>query len=286
MTGGGAAGPEKLRVGRVVSKTVGVIGRNVILSLAVSGVFFVLPLVLVDLWTFWYWPGLAYLAQAYGNSAWAIVLNMGSAMVSGFLGIAVNFLGLAMLSRAAIDDINGNRRSIGGCIRAALRHFLPIMGIGLVIYLVFFVARYVMFAAGLFIAYGGLAAFVVLTVPCVMWGLGISVAFPVAVQERLGIDASMLRSRTLTRGYRWPIFGLASIGFGLIVALRLGLFFGTGFAPVAIASSSDAITGAIPRSLVSAIVWLVTSIAVAVTYVELRRIKEGTSVEDLAEIFS
>lgn len=277
---------EKLRLGKVISNTVAFIGRNLILSLAVGVAFFVLPLVLVDLWTFWYWPKLAYLADAYGNSPWAIVLNMGSALVSGFLGVALNLLGLAMLSKATIDNINGNRASIGGCIRTALRHFLPIVGIGLVIYLVYFVARFAMLAASLIIPYGGPIAFVILIAPCVMWGLGISIAVPAAVQESLGIDASMSRSRALTRGYRWPIFGLVSIVFGLVVALRLGLFFGTGFAPVAIASSSDAITGAIPRAVVSAIVWLVASVGVAVTYVELRRVKEGTSVEDLAEIFS
>jgi hypothetical protein len=277
---------EKLRLGKVINNTVGFIGRNLILLLVVATLFFVLPLMLVNLWTVWYWPRLAFLGNVYGNGSSAVAANVGSALASGLLAAAPNFLGHAVLSRATVDDINGNRPSIGGCIQTALRHFLPIVGIGLVVYLVFFVARFAIFAAGLFIPYGGTVAFAILIVPCVMWGLGIAVAVPVAAKEGLGIDASMSRSRALTRGYRWPIFGLCSIALGLWFVTRVALALAFVLTPAMLTSVSALLVGTIPSALFSAIIWTVTSVAATAIYIELRRIKEDTGVDELAEIFS
>lgn len=45
-------------------------------------------------------------------------------------------------------------------------------------------------------------------------------------------------------------------------------------------------TALILDALVRSVVSVVTSVATAVSYVELRQVKEGTSVDELAEIFS
>lgn len=45
-------------------------------------------------------------------------------------------------------------------------------------------------------------------------------------------------------------------------------------------------TALILDALVRSVVSVVTSVAPAVSYVELRQVKEGTSVDELAEIFS
>ncbi|WP_146770246.1 hypothetical protein [Mesorhizobium hawassense] len=269
-------------MGKVINNTIRFIGRNLILSLVFGVVFFVLPLTLVNLWAVRFWPILAYLMGVYGGgSPWSIVANLGSALASGLLVIAANFLGFAVLSRAAIDDINGSRPSVGGCIQAALRHCLPIMGIGFAIYLLFFFASDAPLYTGFLTPSEGLA---VLIASFIFWGLGMSVAVP--VEERLGRGSSMSRSRALTRGYRWPIFVLFSIVFGLWFVTRVALAFMFRPRPDLITSISALIVGTIPSAIVSAITWTVTSIAITATYVELRRIKEGTSVEDLAEIFS
>ncbi|MDX8469141.1 hypothetical protein RFM26_25930 [Mesorhizobium sp. VK23B] len=276
-----------MRLAKVISNTVSFMGRNLILSLVVGALFFVFPLVLVDLWTYWYWPRVAYLAGAHGNSPWAIAANLGSALGSGLLGLAANFVGHAVLSRATIDDINGNQPSIGCCTRTALHHLLPVLGISFAIYLVLSFMQYVRLGAGLlFPPHGGGVVFILLIVPTFIWAMGISVAVPVAIRERLGSIASMSRSRALTMGYRWPIFGLFSIALGLIFLMRVALVFGIRFAASAIPSASAFIIGTIPGAIVSAIVWTVASIAMTTAYVELRRVKEGTSVDELAEIFS
>jgi len=46
------------------------------------------------------------------------------------------------------------------------------------------------------------------------------------------------------------------------------------------------VVAAIGSSLVSTIFSTVISVTIAVVYVELRQVKEGTSVDELAEIFS
>ncbi len=279
---------EKLRLGKVISNTVAFIGQNLIFLLVVGALFFVLPLILINLWAVWYWPKLAYQMGAYGGGPWSIVVNVGSYLASRLLAIAANFLGLAVLSRATMDDIRGVRPSVGGCIQTVLVHSLPIVGIGFALYLAVFFASLAVLRTGLLTPSEALAAFAVLMAPFIFWGLGISVAIPVAIQEGLGVRASMSRSRALTKGYRWSIFGLFLIVMVLAFMLRLAAWvFAAIFPPAfALVSVSVVIVNAIPNAVVSTIIWTVTSVAITATYIELRRIKEGSSVEDLAEIFS
>ncbi|RWB72185.1 MAG: hypothetical protein EOQ49_13180 [Mesorhizobium sp.] len=196
-------------------------------------------------------------------------------------------MGHAALSRATIDDINGNQPTTTSCVRTGLHHLGPVLGIGFAIYLVKSFIGYMRLGAGLlFPPYGSGVVFVLLTVPAIIWAMGISVAVPVAIREELGPIASMSRSRALTRGYRWPIFGLFSITLGLTLLMRVALISGIGYAATAIPTASALIIGTIPFAIVSAIVWTVSSVGVTAAYIELRRVKEGGGVDELAEIFS
>ncbi|ESZ62739.1 hypothetical protein X729_11095 [Mesorhizobium sp. L103C131B0] len=68
----------------------------------------------------------------------------------------------------------------------------------------------------------------------------------------------------------------------MMFALLIGLIFAffSGLSTVAL------IFGAIGRILIAKVVSTVASVAIAVAYVELRQVREGTSVDELAEIFS
>jgi uncharacterized membrane protein len=207
-------------------------------------------------------------------------------LASGLLATALNFVGYAVLSRATIDGIKGDRPSVGGSIQAALRYSLPIVGIGFAIYLAVFFASYAMLRTGLLTPSEALAALAVLVAPFIPWGLRTSVAVPVAILERLGVRASMLRSRALTKGHRWPIFGLFLIVITLFVVRQVGLALAVVFVLTALTPVSAFIVGSLLGALVWAMIWMLASIAITVTYMELRRIKEGASVGELAEIFS
>ena len=96
----------------------------------------------------------------------------------------------------------------------------------------------------------------------------------------------MSRSRTLTRGHRWPIFALLLIVIVLFVVRQVGLALAFVFVLTVLTPISVLVVVALLGALVWAMIWMLASTAITVTYMELRRIKEGTSVGELAEIFS
>ncbi|TPJ75050.1 hypothetical protein [Mesorhizobium sp. B2-7-1] len=271
----------------MVSDTPSFIGRNLALTLAVAAFFFGLPSVLSSLLTFAYRERAAYLVGGGDAEPLSVAVYVGFLLIAGLLGALPSFLGHAVLSIAVMDGSNGRRPSIGSSIGAAFRRAAPVLGIGFTIYLVWFFAQQAMIGAELlFPSFGGGAAFVLLVLPCVAWVLTALTAIPAAMREGLGAMASMARSRALTKGYRWPIFGLFLIVLALMFLMRVAMAFGVRFAANAVPSASVLIIGTIPSFIDSAIVWTVASIAMTTAYVELRRVKEGTGVDELAEIFS
>jgi hypothetical protein len=108
-----------------------------------------------------------------------------------------------------------------------------------------------------------------------------SVAGPVRVAEGRGVFGSIQRSRELTRGFRWKI-------------LLLVILYYVGVAVV------DAIVGAVkmlihvPNEIwaisvgpaIGAMLILVGTVGLAVTYAGLRSAKEGGSASDVAAAFA
>lgn len=284
MDSAGAAGG--FRLGGIVGDTLSFIAGNLAPTLAVAALFFGLPSVLSSLLTFAYRERAAYLVGG-GVEPLSVAVYVGFLLVAGLLGALPSFLGHAVLSKAVMGGGNGRRPSITNCIGAAFRRAAPVLGIGFTIYLVWFFAQQAMIGAELlFPSFGGGVAFVLLVVPSIVWVLTAVVAIPVAMREGLGAMASMARSRALTKGYRRPIFGLFLIVLGLAFLMRVALVFGIRFAANAIPSASVFVIGTIPGAIGSAIIWAVASITMTTAYVELRRVKEGAGVDELAEIFS
>lgn len=281
----GAAG--RFRPGRAVGDTASFIGRNLLLTLAIATFFFALPSVLIGLLSFAYRERAIYLVGGGEVEPLSVAVYVGFSLFTGLLGALPGFLGHAVLSSAVLDHNNGRRPSIANCVRAAFRRAVPVLGIGFTIYLVWFFAQQAMIGAELlFPSFGGGVAFVLLVVPCIVWVLAALAAVPIAMREGLAAMASMARSRALTRGYRWPILGLFLLVFVLALALRLGLFLGFDLAVPMVAPASMAIVGAAASASVTAIIWTVASIAATATYIDLRRAKEGGSVDELVDVFS
>ncbi|MER8403920.1 hypothetical protein NKH16_04065 [Mesorhizobium sp. M1307] len=181
--------------------------------------------------------------------------------VVGAIGYVVLMAFLeAVLTRAAIEDLSGKRPSMRDRMGTALALLLPAIGISLIVN--------IGFTVGL----------VLLIVPGLLWLVLWVVAIPVLIQERLGVFASLGRSRDLSKGSRWRLLGLWFPLFVASVAIN--------FASDRVLSSLGITLGFFLDALRGAAEQVVLSIAAAVSYVELRQVKEGTSVEDLAEIFS
>ncbi|MER9415546.1 hypothetical protein NKI95_06110 [Mesorhizobium sp. M0306] len=246
--------PNKFRIGRVFNDSFAVISRNPVLCLGLAMLFSGLPTLLYQLWI-WKWATNVE-AGVPEFSAQRIIATIVAVLVSMTLSAILQ----AALVRAAIEDLNGKRPSIGDCLKTAISLLLPVIGIALLVSL------------------GAAAGAMLLLVPGIILWLRWSVAVPVLVQERLGVFGSMKRSRELTKGSRWALFGFWIVLFIAVVLIQAVL------SPAIMVFGLT--TGIFLGALVTAIVSIVTSIAPAVSYVELRQVKEGTSVEDLAEIFS
>jgi hypothetical protein len=186
-----------------------------------------------------------------------------------FLGSALLATILAMLSQAALlggvlDAIRGRPVALVRSARIGLDRFFSIVGLAIV------VAVLVGVGVSVFIV-PGIALYTI-------W----FVAAPVCVVERFGVLASMRRSTELTAGYRWRILGLylpilitAVVIAGILGAIEAGIF------P---AMESD-LAGTLARTanLIWSAVWTAFySIAVVVTYHDLRVVKERVSTTQIA----
>lgn len=109
------------------------------------------------------------------------------------------------------------------------------------------------------------------------------VIIPAIVVEGLGVGAGFSRSAELTRGYRWPIFGMVLI----LVAGTIGFAIGAVLAIESIfPGSTDDASVLIGMTVVGVIIGVFSAIATAHTFVRLRIAKEGSTVQELADVFS
>ena len=253
-------------MGRVVSRTFGSIGRN-------AATFFVLAIVLVGIPIF----GLNWL-QSQLNP----VLNPGASaagglafttytIVSPFLRLFLSGLLQAVLVYGVVSDLNGKRASIGESLSTGLRYAVPVAAIS--------------FLAGLGAAFG----LILLIVPGLMLATAWIVAVPAEVADRAGVFGSFSRSRELTRGSRWAIFGLMAVY--LIVAMIiqytvLGILFGiAGFAPGRLLTNMYSLAHAGHDCRHQRADEHHRRAGTAAIYCELREIKEGVAPSTLASVF-
>lgn len=193
----------------------------------------------------------------------AVVLRiMGLDTFSGL----VNFvLGLGVQGAVAYTVFRtrrGEYTSLGESLSRGMARVFPLIGAGLL--------------TGILTAIG----FVLLIVPGLIVFCSLILSTSVCVVERLGPIDSMKRSAELTKGHRWKIFGLYMLCFLLFfVVIFLGSFLGV---LLAFGSKTVAI-------LLVALLFLCVlsfgSVLVAVVYYDLRAVKDGVTVDSLANAF-
>ena len=137
-----------------------------------------------------------------------------------------------------------------------------------------------LFLTSLVIAIAVMIGVLLLVVPGVILAMMFAVAIPVCIAERAGVGESLSRSRYLTKGSRWAIFGafltvgLLFVVAALIVGALVGLLIGA--APMAMA---------LVELIVSALGSAFSSILVAVMYNDLRVDKDGVDTTQIASVF-
>lgn len=173
----------------------------------------------------------------------------------------------AFVQSGLIAGLLGDHTSFADCASNAARNFLPLLCVTILWYL------------------GVAIGWMLLVVPGIMLITMWSVALPAVIADNTGISGAFGRSRALTKGLRWQVFGtlLIFLIVFVIVSFAAQGFSSTGMLmmyknnfPLALG------VGVISNTIITL---LLTSFLVSL-YKELRTTKEGTGQSGLAEIFS
>jgi len=246
---GAAPGAEGVfRIGAVLARSFAILSRQ-------FGKFFIIGAII---WAPQLIIGLLALEGVRPSSG-----NLAAVLLVAIGGILLWFL-LSILSQAvmiygAFQDMRGRSFAIGESLAAGFRRFWPIIGLCLAM------------------AIGCMLGMVLLVVPGFILFLMWYVALPTCVVERKGPFASMGRSRALTRGHRWKIFGLfllVSIGGGIVQAIIS-----------AVLGLAGPLVPVIGLFLWEAVFGAFGAILAAVVYHDLRVAKEGIDTDRIAAVF-
>jgi len=107
----------------------------------------------------------------------------------------------------------------------------------------------------------------------------VAVAVPVCVVEKKGVFASINRSTELSKGYRLKIFALVLI-VGIVIWLINNVV-------------SSLVVSIVPSSVIAMIIVMIivaipqtySNVMASIMYYDLRNVKEGVSVDSLAQVF-
>jgi hypothetical protein len=256
-------GGARFDMGRVISRTFGVIGRNLI-TMFVLSLIVAIPMLVLNVWN--YDDALGMVAGAQFDPNFILV-----SVTSWLIYVIAAFMLQAGVVHIAVRDLNSQPASIGDAISTGLRHVIPLILIAIV--------STIGIAIGL----------VLLIVPGIILGMMWAVSVPARVVERTGIFESLGRSSDLTKGHRWAIFGLVVAYVLLSVALSLALL------PIQAQVMMAVVQGTGPSTTfylffgVSTVITMIQSViasaGIAAIYYELRVVKEGIGPEALAAVF-
>jgi hypothetical protein len=230
--------------------------------------------------------------------------NAGAGGFTLLLTIVFWLLSQAIVVYGVFQGMRGRPIRLADCLKVGLRRFFSLIGlatcvgIAMLVYMVFWAFAIVWLASlpqTFQMKLAVVLATVLLLLPLIGLFLTWFVATPACVVERLGPFRSMGRSRALTKGHRWKIFGLilavlipalivaavitavmAKLGIG--VNLRIGVFF-----------DLNKSLNSMPGQIVS-LIWTATwtafyAVLVTVVYHDLRVAKEGVDTEQIAAVF-
>lgn len=180
------------------------------------------------------------------------------------ISFVLTYILIGALVYGTVQHLGGQRPTLGSIISRGLATVVPVIVIALLLSIVIGIG------------------FVLLIVPGIFLIVVYSVVVPAAVVERPGIIGSFKRSWELTKGYRWPVLGILLV---LVVILFILSFVVGAVGGVVAFSTNDFTLLIVINYIVSALSGALMSVAVAVTYHDLRVAKEGVSTTQIAAVF-
>lgn len=235
--------PREFRIGKVISTTLSVYMRHVVPFSLVAAVIW-LPLAAV----------LALATTSTSPEQAQIFV-----VVAALLGLLLQPLSTGAILYGAFQDMRGRGVDMGASLKWALSRFLPLFGLSILA------------------ALGVMAGMIALVIPGIMLMVMWFVAVPACVVEKTGPVESLSRSSELTKGNRWPVFGVILI-VGIVLAI-IGQI-------IQVASiAAGPVVFLIAVGIWQGISQAFNAVFVAVTYHDLRVAKEGVDVERIASVF-
>lgn len=237
-------------IGSILGRSFSIFGKNIV-SFILLGVLLHIPSIYIvhDL-----------LAQIDSGS-W----DGSSGLLPRLIGFFSGQMLAATLIYGTVMELRGMHAGVGKCIQVGLVRALPVMLTAIV--------------AGLAIGVG----FILLIVPGIIVMTILYVAIPVAVVERPGIMAALSRSSELTRGYRMRIFGLVFVVMG--TAVLINYLIGSKVGDAFLEDPSSLGTYLYASTAFEIVLAILGAIISAVVYHDLRAIKDGVNIDELAAVF-
>jgi hypothetical protein len=172
----------------------------------------------------------------------------------------------AMVVHTVVNGHKGAETSLPSSFAASLKSILPLFLVSVLAYL------------------GAVLGSILLVVPGIILMVMWIVAGPAVVVEGVGPIKALGRSRALTKGSRWPIFGLLFVGILISFVISFGIY-GFNFAAMSAASASPQLPQVLATIVIGTITSVITFCGLAAIYSELRMVKEGASNDQLATVF-
>ena len=189
-------------------------------------------------------------------------------------------LSVGAVYRAVTDVALGRPAAIGSVLRETLAHYLPLLGLFGLVFLMFIgwiIAESIGFVL---LVLPGLAVFCAAVYLVVRWSLVVAAM----MAEDIGPIRGLGRSWNLVSGSWWRTFGILLIVFILQLIITYGLFILFGVI-AALFSTGDfqAALVQVGGTLLGAVVSPITTIAITLLYFDLRVRKEGLDLDQLAQ---
>ena len=173
----------------------------------------------------------------------------------------------AAITYGTYQDLRGRKASLGEFLARGLPLIFPVIGVAVLYFLMMMVG------------------FVLLVIPGMIIFIMYMVAIPVAVVERPGVFKSLSRSKVLTKGNRWRVFG----AYLVIVIITMAITVVIGLVTTGAAFQTELYSAGIAFGLANyisgAFLAALGAVVIAVIYHELRMAKEGVDAEEIAAVF-
>jgi len=258
---------RRVSAGRVFERAFGTLIHNPLVTLGLAFLIGGVPGLLIN----YFFSSISAERMAQGTfDSGAMAGFWGIWLLSMIVGLVISALVLAVVTRATIVESEGRRASFGECFNAAIPVLLPLIGLSLLL------------------AIGVGIGLILLLVPGIILYLMWCVAAPVLIEERSGVFEAFGRSRELTSGARWKIFGIMLLLLAVYYLLTLlvgvvGLSSLEGAPDTAPQFSTGFIVGSVVVGTLGNALW---STVQASLYVELRNWKDGPQTENLEQVFA